>query len=590
MEQSDSSINNGKVSRKDFIKLIGAGALSLGVSNFIGIDKLISNSAFATQKEQNRYNENNNYDNTIVSDKRVKKAFDIRVDAAKFERDLPIQEHTDNGDDNRYENRIASFSKVLPHNRLGEVDPRVYSKLLFALKSGDPRLFELIPMGAYFVTGTQSNYPRHPHTYSFELLYEGQSTYLKLINPLAAFSFELIGPDSHHLFCRPPPAFDSAEEAGEIAELYWQAVVRDIAFTEYDRHFLINEAGKDLSNFVFDGPKIYGKVLPETIFRGKTRGDLSGPYISQFLLKDCPYGSHTIKQKYNASLPGNDYLISYHSWLSVQNGIVTEIEHIDTTTPRYIRNGRDLAEYVHKDFPPQCFLNACMILLGSGAKFDSGNPYISSKTQSGFPTFGGPHILFLLSSVANLALKAAWFQKWLVHRRLRPEAFGGCIHNNLVAHTNYPVHKDIIDSSVLSMIYTRNKSYLLPIAYPEGCPAHPAYPSGHATWVGACATVVKAFFDEESIIEDPVIPTDDGLDLIPYNGPDVLTVGGELNKLASNIAIGRDFAGIHWRSDAIEGMNLGEELAIRFLIEQKEMFSEKFSFSITKFDGTTIKL
>ena len=64
MEQSDSGINNGKVSRKDFIKLIGAGALSLGVANFIGIDKLISNSAFATQKEQNRYNENNNYDNT----------------------------------------------------------------------------------------------------------------------------------------------------------------------------------------------------------------------------------------------------------------------------------------------------------------------------------------------------------------------------------------------------------------------------------------------------------------------------------------------------------------------------------------------
>jgi len=128
------------------------------------------------------------------------------------------------------------------------------------------------------------------------------------------------------------------------------------------------------------------------------------------------------------------------------------------------------------------------------------------------------------------------------------------------------------------------------MAYPEGCPAHPAYPSGHATWVGACATVVKAFFDEESIIEDPVIPTDDGLELVPYKGPDVLTVGGELNKLASNIAIGRDFAGIHWRSDAIEGMNLGEELAIRFLVEQKEMFYEKFSFSITKFDGTTIQV
>jgi len=70
----------------------------------------------------------------------------------------------------------------------------------------------------------------------------------------------------------------------------------------------------------------------------------------------------------------------------------------------------------------------------------------------------------------------------------------------------------------------------------------------------------------------------------------VLTVGGELNKLASNIGIGRDFAGIHWRSDAIEGMKLGEELAIRFLIEQKDIFYEKFDFSITKFDGTSVTI
>ncbi|HSF49685.1 MAG TPA: hypothetical protein VLA74_02900 [Nitrososphaeraceae archaeon] len=67
-------------------------------------------------------------------------------------------------------------------------------------------------------------------------------------------------------------------------------------------------------------------------------------------------------------------------------------------------------------------------------------------------------------------------------------------------------------------------------------------------------------------------------------------MGGELNKLASNIGIGRDFAGIHWRSDAIEGMKLGEELAIRFLIEQKEIFYEKFDFSITKFDGTSVTI
>jgi hypothetical protein len=43
----------------------------------------------------------------------------------------------------------------------------------------------------------------------------------------------------------------------------------------------------------------------------------------------------------------------------------------------------------------------------------------------GFGTFGGPHILALLTEVSTRALKAVWYQKWLVHRRLRPEEFGG---------------------------------------------------------------------------------------------------------------------------------------------------------------------
>jgi hypothetical protein len=40
------------------------------------------------------------------------------------------------------------------------------------------------------------------------------------------------------------------------------------------------------------------------------------------------------------------------------------------------------------------------------------------------------------------------------------------------------------------------------------------------------------------------------------------TVGGELNKLAANVALGRDTAGVHWRSDGVEGLNLGEGVAV----------------------------
>ena len=40
------------------------------------------------------------------------------------------------------------------------------------------------------------------------------------------------------------------------------------------------------------------------------------------------------------------------------------------------------------------------------------------------------------------ALKAAWAQKWLVHRRLRPEAFGGRIHLTKTKTGSYPIHPD----------------------------------------------------------------------------------------------------------------------------------------------------
>jgi hypothetical protein len=53
-------------------------------------------------------------------------------------------------------------------------------------------------------------------------------------------------------------------------------------------------------------------------------------------------------------------------------------------------------------------------------------------------------------------------------------------------------------------------------------------------------------------------------------------VGGELNKLASNIALGRNIAGVHWRSDTTESLKLGEEVAIRFLREERDCFNDRF--------------
>ena len=196
---------------------------------------------------------------------------------------------------------------------------------------------------------------------------------------------------------------------------------------------------------------------------------------------------------------------------------------------------------------------------------DGGNPYKHSRTQSGFTTFGQPYLLYLLAVVTQVALKACWYQKWLVHRRLRPEEFGGRVEAHLRKPAEIPAPRRPARRPRPSTRPRRRcGTALLPQAYPEGCPTHPSYPAGHAAIAGACATVLKACFDESHVLPEPVVASADGLRCSPTQGAD-LTVGGELDKLASNIALGRDFAGVHWRSDGVEGLKLGEEVAIRLL-------------------------
>jgi len=499
-----------------------------------------------------------------VKDKqRRQQAYHLRKEAAQFQRDLPLPAHPDNGDETRYANRIGSYSKALPHNSVGEVDLNAYQTLIHALATGQPADFETIPLGGS----------------------------VKLTSPQAAYAFALEGPDSHHLDMLPPPAFSSPEEAAEMAELYWQALTRDVPFLDYPTDPLISQAATDLSSFsAFAGPKMGGGVTPQTLFRGNTPGDLTGPYLSQFLWLDVPYGAIPMAQQVRTTSPGDDYLTAYADWLAVQNGAVTGTNQFDPT-PRYIRNARDLTEYVHLDFPYQAALSACLLLLSFGDDaLDAGHPYLHSATQRGFVTFGAPHILDFVARVSQAALKAAWYQKWLVHRRLRPEEFGGRIHNHKIGTASYPIHPEILNSDALQAVFDTYGTYLLPMAYPEGCPTHPAYPSGHASFVGACVTVLKALFNEAFVIPNPLVASDDGLSLVPYSGP-TLTVGGELNKLAANIGFGRDAAGLHWRSDIIEGLKLGEAVALGILTDLSATYNEDFpGFTLTKFNGTTITI
>lgn len=282
-------------------------------------------------------------------------------------------------------------------------------------------------------------------------------------------------------------------------------------------------------------------------------------------------------------------MTKYAEWLNIQNGHLPTDQLNFDNLPRYIRNGRDLGEYVHRDFSFQPPLAACLILLSLGQDvLAATNPYLFSPTQVGFVTFGSPHFLDFTTKAIRVALEAAWFQKFLVHRRLRPEEFGGSVQNTLTGAAIYPIYRELLISQAVSQVFNKYGTYLLPQAYPEGCPTHPAYPAGHAVIVGAGVTMPKAFFEESFVLPNPVVPSADGLSLLPYSGSP-LTVGGELNKLAVNICMGRDFAGIHWRSDGAEGLQLGEDAAVRILQDYRNTYNEDFvGFSFTKFDGTTI--
>lgn len=406
-----------------------------------------------------------------------------------------------------------------------------------------------------------------------------------LVNPQAGKATDVMGPNPRQMALAPPPTVDSRETAVEAVELYWMALLRDTPFARWGTDPLVAAAATEMTGLAADyyGPTVGGQVTSDTLFRGCTAGDNAGPYISQFLLRDIPYGSLTISQQQRTAAAGVDYLRDSTSWLAAQNGarIPSTAQH--DPTKRYIRDLRDLAEYVHVDALYEAYLNACLILLGAEAPLNPGNPYVGATKQIGFGTWGGPHILSLVCEVATRALKCVWWHKWYMHRRLRPEAFGG-----LVFHGHLDPGNPVLSSDALARtVAAPGGSALLPMAFPEGSPTHPAYGAGHATVAGACVTVLKAFFDENAVISDVKQPSEDGLSLLSVPGVQ-LTVGGELNKVAANIAIGRNAAGVHWRSDYTDSVALGERIAIYILKQQAGDYHEDWSAQFTRFDGTPI--
>jgi hypothetical protein len=556
---ADSKRKKGS-SRRAFLTQVGGAAATIAAgATIVQGAKAASNAGGAAQDSVSA-------ESGISGRGRALQSFNNRIGAAQAELNTRIPNEVTNGDEQRFSNHIGNYSKGLAHNGIGEVLPSSYASFLRAVNSGRPALFDQIQMGGS----------------------------APLVDPQCGLAFDLEGSDSHQLVIGTPPSVASQQMADTAVENYWMALCRDINFTQYGQEPLTQAAIAELNSLgAFRGPK---PVTPQNLFRGFTAGDIVGPYVSQFLLTPFSYGAVPVTQLLTTYAPGVDYMTDQASWLAVQNGQGPFGSSQADPNPQHMRNGRGLGAYVHVDVLFEAYFNACLVLVDQGAPLDPNNPYVGSRNQTGFGTFGSPHLKTLVAEVSQRALKAVWYQKWFVHRHLRPEAYGGLVHMTKTKQANYPLHSDVLNSEAVARVFAKHKSYYLPHAFPEGCPQHPSYGQGHSTVAGACATIVKAWFDDQApIVSVPGITlsqaSEDGFALVPYTGSDgdKLTVGGEMDKLAANIGIGRKHAGVHWRHDYVDSLPLGEAVAIAMLRDMGNCWNQPFEgFSLTKFDGTRI--
>ncbi len=526
--------------------------------------------------------------------------------------------HPTNGDEETYANQAfaGNFSKTLPHDsNTGLVTPSAYQSLLNGITQGTQAALDQVPSG---------NNSQHPPG--------------KLAGPLSPLALQLQGADSTvaaELFV--PPSIASAAAAAEQVELYWEAFVRDVPFINYSSSQpLISQAAADINKLsAYTGPK---PVTAQNIFRYGTGssfpnanawfGVTSGPYISQLLFQSHNFDGVTFVPKINTKFqvadpntgnvlpsstsPGIDFMTNFSEYLFVENGNgAFDNTNVTDPTPRFVRSGRDLGALVNADLIYSIYFRATVILaINLGVPLSANSPYANDTRINGFNTFSFASLLNLIGAAQDSEAQA-FYQKWYVHRKLRPEAMGNLV-DGILNHRfslSPSLHADLFNSAVLPLIDTRNQQlnakrgmangephvFLLPQEPNGGSPNHPDPPAGHAFTAGVGVTLLKAFFDVGTPSNPRPWPvpaveaSPDGLSLL--NTGDSLTILGELNKLAFNVAEGRNWLGIHTRIGGnYLGLTAGEDVAISLLTDLGFTYPEATfnGFTLTKFDGTVV--
>lgn len=474
-----------------------------------------------------------------------------------------------------------------------------------------------------FVLGIRDNQPT--------ITFNSNNTRRRLVDSYCIFDNDIIGPYKSSYTLPLAPLIESNEAGAQLLEVYAMALLRDVPLSVINSSSInsyMNEIVSDLNLVnVYLGaptdPLAGNQITRKLLFRENTVGDRIGPYVSQFLYYTILYSNYefvqnqyiTIKTASGFNLNPNlsnvnfeeDFMLTRDvtpgSFVEMWDATTTTDPRSLTTTKRYMTTIRDCAIFINKDQPWQLPYMAGALLMQKNVRLG----FFSSPRQGQkFINLGPVDFYDIMSKASKLAMNASWLWKYK-QLRVRPEEMAYQLDLTLnpptVPGLNFPT--SLTSNNILNKVargYINISGigvtgYLMPQTYRIGSPCHSSQPSGHATIAGAMITILKAWWNCDSYMKayEPDLTTDpSGNTLGPVGttgGNDFyLRVGDELDKLASNCGVFRNFAGIHYRGDADTGLDLGEQVAIDLLEDLVKKYSNNLAFRFAKRNGQIVTI
>jgi len=380
-----------------------------------------------------------------------------------------------------------------------------------------------------------------------------------------------------------------------------------------------------------------GQLTLSTLLRGALPGSAltsergHGAFLSRLMAPRVPDGAPPLAEALGA-MPGNDRpLDDWAGWLAALTQARTAWPHWpEQETASALPDLRALAGHVHLHHPSQALFHAALHLLAHGVPRD---PHLG---QPGLWT--GPHILSLMAEVTSRSLRASRELAAAPLRMARPGVIAArlsMLHNRSEGRNEGAVPDAALEPelalvqaaldeltqnapNLLRWIGRLNRrdgavgfgrampgpdwsdtrfrdNLMLPGTMVDNVPLMPADGAGHAIVAGACATLLKALFATHEADGQPVTlgttaPRAVGPAGAAQNGncPPRPLLGCELDKLAGNVALGRNLAGGFWHAETRASLRLGERLALGLVQERLVAAARPASVSLDDFAGRRV--